>query len=128
EIPIFTVVTDLGSGHATWFTRRIDAIFVASSRMSKLALVRGWVRPGKLVECGLPIRKEFGEQKARMGERGTKGAEEYQRRMRRGLGIENEGDPVILVMGGGEGVGNLGEIVEEIVAEVSLSWLTSEKL
>lgn len=32
RIPIFTVVTDLGSGHATWFTRRMEKIFVASGR------------------------------------------------------------------------------------------------
>eukprot|EP00520_Triparma_pacifica_P020227 CAMPEP_0118660230 /NCGR_PEP_ID=MMETSP0785-20121206/15559_1 /TAXON_ID=91992 /ORGANISM="Bolidomonas pacifica, Strain CCMP 1866" /LENGTH=54 /DNA_ID=CAMNT_0006553437 /DNA_START=1043 /DNA_END=1204 /DNA_ORIENTATION=+ len=36
KIPIFTVVTDLGSGHATWFARRIDKIFVASERMERL--------------------------------------------------------------------------------------------
>jgi UDP-N-acetylglucosamine:LPS N-acetylglucosamine transferase len=38
--------------------------------------------------------------------------------MRQGLKIKNTEDPVILVMGGGEGVGSLGEIVEDTVAEV----------
>lgn len=81
DIPIFTVVTDLGSGHATWFTRRMEKIFVASSRMSKLARVRGWVSRSKLVECGLPIRKQFGEKKTAMGKRGSEPGKEVSYRL-----------------------------------------------
>jgi len=53
-----------------------------------------------------------------MGERGTEGAKEKQRFQRQCLGISRSSDPVILVMGGGEGVGSLEEIVEDTVGEM----------
>jgi len=112
--PIFTVVTDLGSGHCTWFTRRCEKMFVASTRIRRLARRRGWVSNNKLVMSGLPIRESFATQAAALnGDRHSKESLNYVGKMRDRLGI----DPirkVVLVMGGGEGVGSLGDIVDEL--------------
>ena len=82
-IPIFTVCTDLGSGHATWFTRRTEKVFVASDRIRRLGLVRGWLRKSQIVDAGLPIRAAFGETKEGMGARGTDGARAFQEQTRK---------------------------------------------
>ena len=37
HIPFFTVVTDLGSAHITWFDKGVNKVYVASDRLSKLA-------------------------------------------------------------------------------------------
>jgi len=59
HLPMFTVVTDLGSGHCTWFDPGVEKMFIASERIKKLAMKRGKVPEKKLVMSGLPIRKDF---------------------------------------------------------------------
>jgi 1,2-diacylglycerol 3-beta-galactosyltransferase len=116
HIPFFTVVTDLGSAHTTWFQRHVEKIFVASDRLATLARRRGRIGDEKLVMSGLPIRHDFAVQAERLGDRTTEGGRAYQARMKQDLGL----DPtkrMVLVMGGGEGVGLLSDIVDGLYAK-----------
>jgi len=112
-IPFFTVVTDFGSGHCTWFTRRVDKMYIASDRIRKLARRRGLIPNNKLVMSGLPIRHDFAVQAKNMGERYSEGGKEYREAMKKNLGLDPK-KKNILLMGGGEGVGSLAAITEAL--------------
>jgi len=56
--PFVTVVTDLGGAHPTWFNPAVNTCFVPTSALYQLALDRK-LRPGQIVQHGLPIRKGF---------------------------------------------------------------------
>jgi 1,2-diacylglycerol 3-beta-galactosyltransferase len=122
HIPFFTVVTDLGSGHCTWFHRTVDKLYVASDRLRRLAKRRGRTPDSKIVMTGLPIRNDFAVQASLLGDRTTPTGQAYQTNMKRQLGLATSGSstsvtsvpPMILVMGGGEGVGSLSKIVDEL--------------
>jgi 1,2-diacylglycerol 3-beta-galactosyltransferase len=117
HIPFFTVVTDLGSGHCTWFHRSVDKLFVASDRLRRLAKRRGRTPDSKIVMAGLPIRNDFSVQSKQMGDRTTEAGKAYQLKMKQKLLADTSSDPsvpLILVMGGGEGVGSLSQIVDDL--------------
>ena len=116
-IPFFTVVTDFGSGHCTWFQGNPDMVYVASERISKLARKRGGFGDDKLVMSGLPIREDFAVQAENMGDRTTVKGKAYRKMMKSELGL-NPNKKTILLMGGGEGVGSLGLIAEAIWGEL----------
>jgi len=116
HIPFFTVVTDLGSGHAMWFNKNIEKMYVASERIRKLARRRGFTPDEKIVMSGLPIRHDFAIQAQLMGDRTSAQGKEYQKKMREELGLDPE-KQMVLVMGGGEGVGSLSDIVNELYAK-----------
>lgn len=118
HIPFFTVVTDLGSGHCMWFEKDVDKLYVASDRLYNLARRRGGTPAERLVMTGLPIRHGFAVQAESLGDRTTPEGKEYQRTMRVELGMDGD-KPMVLVMGGGEGVGGLSDIVDELYAELS---------
>jgi len=118
HIPFFTVVTDLGSGHATWFTKNIDKLYLASKRLQKLAKRRGKTADSKIVMSGLPIRHDFAVQAEKMGDRTTEAGREYQRRMKQELEIDPN-RPMVMLMGGGEGVGSLEKLVDELYTSFS---------
>jgi len=113
RVPFFTVVTDLGSGHCTWFHATVDKLYVASDRIRRLAKRRGRTPDDKIVMAGLPIRNDFAVQAAKMGDRTKESGRAYQATMKRHLGLDAD-KPVVLVMGGGEGVGSLSKIVDEL--------------
>jgi len=116
HIPFFTVVTDFGSAHTTWFQRNVEKIFVASDRLATLAKRRGRIKDDKLVMSGLPIRHDFAVQAERLGDRTTEQGQEYRDDIKAKLGL----DPtrkMVLVMGGGEGVGLLSDIVDGLYAK-----------
>jgi len=115
HIPFFTVVTDLGSGHATWFQKDVEKLYLASERLRKLAKRRGGTPDENIVMSGLPIRHDFAVQAEALGDRTTESGMAYQRKVRQELGID-PGRPMILLMGGGEGVGGLEKIVNELYA------------
>jgi 1,2-diacylglycerol 3-beta-galactosyltransferase len=117
HIPFFTVVTDLGSGHCMWFEKNVDKLYVASDRLYNLARRRGGTPPQRLVMTGLPIRHGFAVQAEQLGDRTSPQGKEYQRKMRIELGMDGH-KPMVLVMGGGEGVGSLSDIVNELYAEL----------
>lgn len=108
-IPFFTVVTDFGSAHCTWFQSNVDMIYVASKRILKLAKRRGNLMDDKIVMSGLPIREDFAIEADKMGDRTTAQGKEYRKNMKTVLGI-NPNKKTILLMGGGEGVGSLSQI------------------
>jgi len=119
HIPFFTVVTDLGSAHCMWFERKVDKLYVASERLYKLARRRGGTADEDIVRTGLPIRHGFAVQAEKLG--GDRTAErglEYQKSIREDLGIAPD-KQMVLVMGGGEGVGSLSDIVDNLYAELS---------
>ena len=120
HIPFFTVVTDLGSGHCTWFHRPVDKMFVASDRLRRLAKRRGGTPDDKIVMTGLPIRNDFAVQAKKLNDRTTEAGKAYQLQMKQQLLANNANcdpnAPMILVMGGGEGVGSLSNIVDELYA------------
>lgn len=112
-IPFFTVVTDFGSAHCTWFQRNVDMIYVASKRILKLAKRRGSLKDDKIVMSGLPIREDFAIQAEKMGDRTLPHGREYRSEMKTSLGLNPE-KKTILLMGGGEGVGSLSKIAGKL--------------
>lgn len=122
HIPFYTVVTDLGSAHCMWFERNVDKIYVASERLYNLARRRGGTSPENIVMTGLPIRHGFAEQSEKLmgGDRSSGQGKEYQTTVRKQLNISTD-KQCILIMGGGEGVGSLSQIVNELYAELSLN-------
>ena len=119
HIPFFTVVTDLGSAHITWFDKGVNKVYVASDRLSKLARKMKGTPKENIVLTGLPIRHGFAVQADKLGDRTSQKGKEYQKSVRTELGLDSD-KPVVLVMGGGEGVGSLSEIVDQLYAKLSL--------
>jgi len=120
-IPFFTVVTDFGSGHCTWFQGMADKMYVASDRIKKLAKNRGAkVKDENLVMTGLPIRNDFADHAEKMGDRTTEQGRLYRRDMKLALGLDPD-KKIVLLMGGGEGVGSLGTIAEKLYLKLRKS-------
>ena len=117
EIPFFTVVTDFGSGHCTWFNKDVDKMYLASEPIKAIAQERGSVPDEKIVMSGLPIRYDFATQADAMGDRTTEEGKAHQRKIREELKV-NPDKRMILVMGGGEGVGSLSSIVNELYTKL----------
>lgn len=114
HIPFYTVVTDLGTAHNTWFRRKhCDKIYVASDRINKIARNRGKFAEEKIVLTGLPIRQAFADEEAKLKDRTTEAGKAYQAKVREELSIDTN-RKMVLVMGGGEGVGGLSTIVDEL--------------
>lgn len=118
HIPFFTVVTDLGSAHITWFEKNPDKLYVASDRLYKCA--RRWkgTPEENLVLTGLPIRHGFGVEAEKLGDRTSEAGKAYQKNVKESLGIDSS-KPMVLVMGGGEGVGSLSEIVDQLYVKLT---------
>jgi 1,2-diacylglycerol 3-beta-galactosyltransferase len=113
HIPFFTVVTDLGSGHCTWFQKDVDKLYLASERLRRLAKRRGRLADEKIVMTGLPIRRDFAVEAELLGDRTSEAGKAYQAQKKSLLKLDPN-RPVVLVMGGGEGVGSLSKIVDEL--------------
>lgn len=118
HLPMFTVVTDLGSAHCLWFANGVEKMFVGSQQIYDLAKARGKVPDEKLVIAGLPIRQDFAIQAEKLGDRLSEEGQEYQRQVRADLGLPFVDRKTILVMGGGEGVGSLSYIVNSLFVEL----------
>eukprot|EP00584_Thalassiosira_punctigera_P011987 CAMPEP_0172552628 /NCGR_PEP_ID=MMETSP1067-20121228/46460_1 /TAXON_ID=265564 ORGANISM="Thalassiosira punctigera, Strain Tpunct2005C2" /NCGR_SAMPLE_ID=MMETSP1067 /ASSEMBLY_ACC=CAM_ASM_000444 /LENGTH=631 /DNA_ID=CAMNT_0013340655 /DNA_START=150 /DNA_END=2045 /DNA_ORIENTATION=- len=117
DIPFFTVVTDFGSGHVTWFNKDVDKMYLASEPIRQIAQNRGQVPDEKIVMSGLPIRYDFAKQADAMVDRTTEQGKAHQAKIREKLNIDPS-KRMILVMGGGEGVGSLSDIVDEVYAKL----------
>mmetsp|Transcript_60987 Transcript_60987/g.71344 ORF Transcript_60987/g.71344 Transcript_60987/m.71344 type:complete len:580 (-) Transcript_60987:553-2292(-) len=115
HLPMFTVVTDLGSGHCLWFANAVEKVFIASDQIRKLAKIRGKVPDEKLVQSGLPIRHDFAVQAKNLGDRMSSEGKAYQISVRENLGLRKDpNEKFILLMGGGEGVGSLSSLVDAL--------------
>ncbi|MBF8257268.1 MAG: monogalactosyldiacylglycerol synthase family protein [Anaerolineales bacterium] len=93
--PFFAVVTDLVTGHSLWYHHRLDLCFLPTAEAEHRALVNG-MKPERLRVVGLPVAERFC---APPGDRA---------RLRAELGWPQD-RPMVLVVGGGEGMGPLFE-------------------
>jgi 1,2-diacylglycerol 3-beta-galactosyltransferase len=98
--PFATVVTDLGRPPALWFPPGLD-LYVVPCEGGRGRALRAGVPADRVRVLGLPVRAAFGA-------RG-----EDRPRLRRRLGL-NAARPVVLVVGGGEGMGNVAGIAGAI--------------
>lgn len=123
EVPFVTVVTDLGSAHPTWFHRDVDACFVPSKAVKKLALKEG-LHPSQIRQHGLPIREGFW----------TEPEDSERLEMRKKLNIKDMRyrfymfiqmltsfavDRTVMIMGGGDGVGKIVKIANAVIEALS---------
>jgi 1,2-diacylglycerol 3-beta-galactosyltransferase len=104
-ISFVTVVTDLGGAHETWFNKNVDFCFVPSKAVKNIALKVGITRD-KIIKHGLPVRPTFW------------GPPEDKLKLRNKLDL-NKNDKTVLLMGGGDGVGGLKQIANEISKRLS---------
>lgn len=111
RVPFATVVTDLGSAHQTWFRPGADACFVPSDAVRAIALDNGMAQ-SQLRQYGLPVRKDF----YAASDGGEDEGEAHEALAAR-LGVDSARKTVLLV-GGGDGVGSLGDIVEATAARL----------
>ena len=100
HIPFITVVTDLVSLHYAWFAPGADAYIVPTERARKIYLERG-LDPDRVHMLGMPIDPKFTMP--------TESKQELQRK----LGL-TPGEPVVLLVGGGDGAGGLRSTVQAI--------------
>ncbi len=102
--PLAVVVTDLVSGHNSWYQRRADLIITPTEQAREQALRCG-VAPQRVEVLGLPVDQSFVACDNET-ERGP---------LRQRLGW-HASRPTIVLMGGGDGVGPLREIAHAIDA------------
>ncbi|MBV9699811.1 MAG: glycosyltransferase [Candidatus Eremiobacteraeota bacterium] len=93
EVPIVTVITDLGKVHESWLVPDADAVVVPAREVYQRALSRG-VPPHRLHLLGHPIHPKFDDVTGSKSE------------LRRQLGLPPNAH-VVMLMAGGEGGGKL---------------------
>jgi 1,2-diacylglycerol 3-beta-galactosyltransferase len=103
--PFVTVVTDLVTVPPLWFLRDVTLCFVPSDEARRLARSAG-LREEQLRQFGLPIRPAFARQPRPKAE------------LRRELGM-NPDAPAALLLGGGEGMGPMGDIARAVASRLA---------
>jgi 1,2-diacylglycerol 3-beta-galactosyltransferase len=98
--PYITVVTDLVSTHAFWFDRRADLVVVATEEARAKAIEYG-IPEGNLRVIGLPVAERFSQP--------LEDRTEWRQRMGWRTDL-----PVILLVGGGDGMGPLKRVAKAI--------------
>jgi 1,2-diacylglycerol 3-beta-galactosyltransferase len=98
--PFFTVVTDIVTTHALWFDRRADKIFVPSEAARQRALELGIARE-KLEVTGFPVTDRYCQP----------AGNKQQLREKLGWPLDK---PIVLVVGGGEGMGPIAKTARAI--------------
>lgn len=93
QVPIVTVITDLGKVHESWLTPQADAVVVPAREVYDRAISRG-VRPSRLRLLGHPIHPKFDD------------VEGSKTEIRAHLGLPKD-EFIVLLMAGGEGGGKL---------------------
>ncbi|MHB8432851.1 MAG: MGDG synthase family glycosyltransferase [Candidatus Tyrphobacter sp.] len=93
DVPIVTVITDLGNVHESWLTPQSDAVVVPAREVYERALSRA-IPPSRIFALGHPIHPKFDDVT------GTKA------RLREQLGLPHDAF-VVMLMAGGEGGGKL---------------------
>jgi 1,2-diacylglycerol 3-beta-galactosyltransferase len=99
--PFISIVTDLVNAHAAWYYPGVDLCIVPTEPAWKLGLRYG-LAPEQLTVVGLPISARFGEAVDAPA-------------LREQLGWPAD-RPTALLVGGGEGMGPVGEIARAIAA------------
>jgi 1,2-diacylglycerol 3-beta-galactosyltransferase len=103
--PFVTVVTDLVTVPPVWFSPEVALCFVPSDEAYRLARWAG-LRDEQLRQHGLPIRPAFARPPRPKAE------------LRRELGMNPEA-PAALLVGGGEGMGPVGDIARAVAARLA---------
>jgi 1,2-diacylglycerol 3-beta-galactosyltransferase len=98
--PFMTVVTDMVSTHAFWFDRRADLVVVPTDEAREVAIGYG-IPAGNLRVVGLPVAERFR----------VPPADPMAFRDEQGWSRDR---PVILVVGGGDGMGPMEPVVNAI--------------
>lgn len=102
SIPLVVVVTDLASGHRSWYDRSASLMAVPTPQARAQALASG-VTASRIEEHGVPVSRDFA---AQPGERAALATELGWSAIR----------PTVLLMGGGDGVGPLELLAERLDA------------
>jgi 1,2-diacylglycerol 3-beta-galactosyltransferase len=100
HIPFITVVTDMVSAHAAWYDARADLVIVPTEAARQRGLRLGLL-PDQVQVVGLPVADRFCME---IGDRQA---------IRERLGWRQD-LPVILLVGGGEGMGPLEDVANAI--------------
>ncbi|MBU0703639.1 MAG: glycosyltransferase [Chloroflexi bacterium] len=95
--PLLTLVTDLDAAHAFWIVPGVAHCLVPTTRVRQRALACG-LAAERVMVTGLPVDPAFGA-----------AAREDRLAVRQRLGLQPE-SPVVLMMGGSEGMGQLRHI------------------
>ena len=98
--PFITLVTDLATVHAFWYERRVDLCLVPTDEARRRALVQG-LSPQQVQVVGLPVADRFCQPP---GDRSA---------LRARFGWPDD-RPMVLLMGGGEGMGPLERTAQAI--------------
>ena len=98
--PFFTVVTDMVSTHTWWFNQRSDLIFVPTEIAKQRGLAYG-LKPDQIRVVGLPVAQRFCQPL------------ESSQSFRGKMGWPQD-LPVILLIGGGDGIGPLAKTARAI--------------
>ena len=114
KIPFFTVVTDLASTHPLWFHPRITTCFVASDASHQHALACG-LQPTQVRQYGLPVRPAFADPQPAKAE------------IRKTLQMHPD-LPAVLLVGGGDGIGPVAAIAQQLEKHLSSSGQPSGQL
>ncbi|HZJ25063.1 MAG TPA: glycosyltransferase [Anaerolineales bacterium] len=100
--PFINVVTDMVTTHALWYDNRADLILVPTETARQRALKYN-MSPEKVRVVGLPVADRYCQPRARKSI------------LRKKLGWP-VGKPIVLMVGGGEGMGPLAKTAREIDA------------
>lgn len=106
--PFVTVCTDLGGAHPTWFHKDVDLCFVPTDRVRNIA-TRCGLKNSQLRQIGLPVRPAFWSTST------TKLL------ARQKLDLSSAPSPVVLIVGGGDGVGGVGRVAKSVINRLSTS-------
>ena len=93
QVPFATVVTDMVSTHASWYDPRADLVIV-STEIARLHALKNGLDPRRVKVVGLPVGNRFCQP---LGDR---------TQLRKKLGWPQD-LPMVLLVGGGEGMGPL---------------------
>ena len=96
KTPLITVVTDMVSVHAFWFDPRTDLVIVPTEAARQHGIENG-VSPDKIIVAGQPVADRFCHP---LGDKAV---------LKQQLGWTS-GRPVVLLVGGGQGLGPLRDI------------------
>jgi 1,2-diacylglycerol 3-beta-galactosyltransferase len=109
-VPYITVVTDLCSGHASWYYPHVTRMFVPTEEARDRAVHCG-VPLARLTVRGLPVARKFAKNPYSLEDRPA---------IRRRLGLQPEGR-LVLIVGGGEGMGPIERFARAIDATLPVT-------
>ncbi len=104
QVPFITVVTDMVSLHSSWICPEVDRCLVPTEKARELALELGMPEE-KLAVHGQPVGLKFRQ------------VSSDKRKNRQLLGIDAD-RPTILIIGGGEGTGQIYRIARSIAKSI----------